>query len=171
MIDWKETPTAEDDGIYEYHPPKKPWYWYPKQIILLIFVMISFVLIHNGRLIPEEGNGLILSGMALMVVSTLLMLEEPRERIPDTQIITHARCIRCKKEYMLDFKEGDTVYSKIVNCADCEGDVNIIEIYSVEMMHNGAAKDKEEELRKKQEEALKLSNIINNKDKINEIMN
>jgi len=156
MIEWPAEIDLEEDRIDDFQPPKKPWYWYPKQVILLIFVMISYFLIHNGRLIREEGYGLILSGIALLVISTMLLLEDPPVRIPETQTLTKAVCRSCGKEYIFDFKEGDSVYSEISKCLDCKGSVEIISIFSVDLLSNGKAHEKEEMLKKQKEEHLKM---------------
>ena len=156
MIEWPVEINSEDDRINDFNPPKKPWYWYPKQSILLTFVIISYFLIHNGRLIKEEGYGLILSGIALLVISTMLLLEDPPTRVPETFTITKGVCKSCGKQYIFDFKEGDIVYSEICKCIECKSSVEIISIYTVNLLPNGKAHDKAEKLRKEREERLKM---------------
>ncbi len=156
MIEWPAEIELEEDHIDDFTPPKKPWYWYPKQGILLIFVMISYFLIHNGRLVREEGYGLILSGIALLVISTMLLLEDPPTRIPETHTITKGICKSCGMKYIFDFKEGDSVFSEISKCLHCNGSVEITSIFSVDLLSNGKAHEKEELLKKQKEERLKM---------------
>jgi len=113
MIEWPAEIDLEEDRIDDFQPPKKPWYWYPKQVILLIFVMISYFLIHNGRLIREEGYGLILSGIALLVISTMLLLEDPPVRIPETQTLTKA--VRAVKNIYLILKKVTAYIQRFQN--------------------------------------------------------
>ena len=160
MIEWPAEPNGKDSHFEEYVPPKKPWYVYLKQIILFTLVLISFVLIQNGRLIKEEGYGLILSGLALMVISTVFLIADSPVRQTETVTITKGICTNCKKEYAFDFKPGDTVYSEICKCAFCQYPVEIVSIFDVNLLPNGKAREKEMILMKEAGDAQKKSNNV-----------
>ncbi|MBD3198038.1 MAG: hypothetical protein GF317_23510 [Candidatus Lokiarchaeota archaeon] len=100
--------------------------------IAVVALLILGVLFIYGGIGPDQVSNFFIGFMLICFATTLLQVQkEPEE--PYKQTLSILNCQKCDMKKVRHYEDRDYVYKIIEDCDECEGKMQITQIYSVKL--------------------------------------
>jgi len=141
LINDKEVEIVEEvneDDIEELLKYKISWKTVLKIVIILILVGVVLYYVIIG-VFPSDVFIYVL--VLLCIIGGIILISLEHEDDVDRQTVSALECPNCDFQMINSYEKGDYIFKNMGKCSNCEGNLQIAEIYSVKL----AKKQKEEE--------------------------
>jgi hypothetical protein len=132
-IDDKEVEIIEDvdeNDIEELLKSKISWKNILKIVILIIFVVVVVYFSVSG-VFPSDFYIYVI--VFLCIVGGAILISLDHEEDVNKQTVSSLKCLKCDFQRINSYNNGDYIFKIMEKCSNCDGNLQIAEIYSVKL--------------------------------------
>ena len=98
-----------------------------------MILIVAFLLINLSGKEGGLGSSGVVTGFLLLCIASSLMIPMENKNKVIKQTLTSSKCDKCSQLVISDYKDGDFVFKNSGKCPNCDGNLKVIEIYSVKL--------------------------------------
>lgn len=102
-----------------------------KNLLFIVLIVIGALFIYIG-ILPDPTTNFII-GFALICIGATLIQVQRRSEEPIRQTLSILKCPQCDIIKVRNYEQGDYVFKTSGSCDECDGSMQIHQIYSVKL--------------------------------------